>query len=164
MITTKERAKLRAIAQKTEPLVLIGKGGISDTVLESINLLLDKRELIKIRLLQNSGLDGRPASDLICQKLGADGVQCIGNIVVIYKRSNRKDIKHVLWCLICFAKNFGQKCLICFAKNFAQNKFSYSIKKSSKTIVVILQKNWAEKMFDNVQNIIKMLWYFTKSF
>ena len=117
MITTKERAKLRAIAQKTEPLVLIGKGGISETVLESINLLLDKRELIKIRLLQNSGLDGRPASDLICQKLGADGVQCIGNIVVIYKRSNRKDIKHVLWCLICFAKNFGQ------------NKFSYSIKK-----------------------------------
>ena len=96
MITTKDRAKLRAMAQKLEPLVLIGKGGITDTVIESIALLLDKRELIKIRLLQNSGLEGRPASDLICQKLGADGVQCIGNIVVIYKKSNRKDIKHIL--------------------------------------------------------------------
>lgn len=96
MITTKERAKLRGIAQNMEPLVLIGKGGITPTVIESIELLLDKRELIKIRLLQNSGLECKPASETICQKLNADGVQCIGNILVVYRKSSRNDIKHIL--------------------------------------------------------------------
>ena len=96
MITTKERAKLRSLAQKLEPVVLIGKGGITESVIESVNFVIDKRELIKIRLLQNSGLDGREASDELCEKLEADGVQCIGNVVVLYKKSKRKDIKHVL--------------------------------------------------------------------
>ena len=96
MITSKDRAKLRGLAQKLEPVVLIGKGGITDQVVESVGLVLDKRELIKIKLLQNSGLEGRPASDEICQKLGADGVQCIGSIIVIYKKSNKDGVKHVL--------------------------------------------------------------------
>ncbi|MGN1222010.1 MAG: YhbY family RNA-binding protein [Christensenellales bacterium] len=96
MISTKDRAKLRGLAQKQEPLVLIGKGGITSSVLDSISILLDKRELIKIRLLQNSGLDSKQASNQICENLGADGVQCIGNVLVVYRRSNRDDIKHIL--------------------------------------------------------------------
>lgn len=96
MISTKDRAFLRSLAQKQEPLVLIGKGGISEAVLESISILLDKRELIKIRLLQNSGLDSKSASKQICENLGADGVQCIGNVLVVYRRSNRDDVKHIL--------------------------------------------------------------------
>lgn len=96
MISTKDRAKLRSIAHTYEPIVQIGKGGITDAVVDSIALVLDKRELIKIRLLQNSGLDTRLACDEVCQKLGADGVQCIGSIFVIYKKSERKDINHIL--------------------------------------------------------------------
>lgn len=96
MITTKDRAKLRGIAQKQEPLVLIGKGGITDSVLDSISVLLEKRELIKIRLLQNSGLESKDASKQICESLGADGVQCIGSVLVVYRRSTRDDVKHIL--------------------------------------------------------------------
>ena len=108
MISTKDRAKLRSIAHTYEPIVQIGKGGITDAVVDSIALVLDKRELIKIRLLQNSGLDARLACDEVCQKLGADGVQCIGSIFVIYKKSERKDINHILWfmffCYLVFFK------------------------------------------------------------
>ena len=96
MITTKDRAKLRGLAQKMEPLVLIGKGGITESVLDSISILLEKRELIKIRLLQNSGLDSKSASTTICQSISAEGVQCIGNIVVVYRRSSRDDVQHIL--------------------------------------------------------------------
>ena len=95
MITTKERAKLRAMAQKLSPVVQIGKGGITKNVIESIDLVLEKRELIKIRLLQNADIDTKSAMEDICGGLGADPVAQIGNIVVVYKRS-KKDIKHVL--------------------------------------------------------------------
>lgn len=96
MITTKERAKLRKLAQNMDPVVQIGKGGISDPVIESVGLVLEKRELVKIRLLNNSGVDTDEAMDVLCDGLNADPVQKIGNILVIYKFSKKKDAKHVL--------------------------------------------------------------------
>lgn len=96
MITTKDRAKLRALAQKLEPVVQIGKGGITQTVIDGVSLVLEKRELVKIRLLNNSGLGTQDAMSELCSELGCDPVQQIGNIVVIYKRSTKKDAKHVL--------------------------------------------------------------------
>lgn len=96
MITTKERAKLRKLAQNMDPVVQIGKGGISDAVIESVGLVLEKRELVKIRLLNNSGVDTDEAMDVLCDGLNADPVQKIGNILVIYKFSKKKDAKHVL--------------------------------------------------------------------
>ena len=96
MISTKDRAKLRAMAQKLQPTIQIGKGGITPSVLDSICLVLDKRELVKIRLLQNSGLDTQTAMQKICSEIGADPVQQIGSIVVVYKKSNKKDAKHIL--------------------------------------------------------------------
>lgn len=96
MITTKDRAKLRGIAQNLDPIVIIGKGGITDGVLDSIRAVIEKRELIKIRLLPNSGIESREACDEVCEKLNADGVQCIGNVFVIYKKSKKKGVQHVL--------------------------------------------------------------------
>ena len=96
MITTKERAKLRGLAQRLDPIVQIGKGGITNAVIESVGLVLDKRELVKIKLLQNSFLDTESAMQSFCDSLNADPVQQIGSIIVIYKKSNRKDVKHVL--------------------------------------------------------------------
>ena len=96
MISSKERAKLRAMAQKLEPVVLVGKGGINDSVLDSISLVLESKELVKIKLLQNSGLDSKSASEEICAKLLADGVQRIGSTIVVYRRSHKKDVYHIL--------------------------------------------------------------------
>lgn len=96
MITAKDRAKLKGMAQKLEPVVLIGKGGITDSVAESFGYVLDKRELIKAKVLQNSGLEAKDACQQICTKLEAEFVQSIGNVFVVYKKSKRKDIKHIL--------------------------------------------------------------------
>ena len=96
MITTKERAFLRGLAQKLDPIVQIGKGGITESVLNGIELVIEKRELVKIRLLQNSGLDTKTAMEEICNGIGAEPVAQIGSIIVIYKKSKRKDVKHIL--------------------------------------------------------------------
>ena len=96
MITTKDRAKLRGLAQKINPTVIIGKGGVSDEVLNSVNDVLNKSEIAKIKLLANSGLDTKMAMNEVCAKIGAEPVQQIGKIIIVYRYSTKKGIKHIL--------------------------------------------------------------------
>ena len=72
-----------------------GKEGVTEQVLKSINDVLEARELIKIRLLNNCSLTTREVSAKVCEALDAEGVQCIGSIVVVYKRSSKKDVVHI---------------------------------------------------------------------
>lgn len=87
MITTKQRAYLRSLANKIEPIFQLGKGGIEAPFLSQIEAALEKREIVKLSVLDNSGMDPREASDMICSALGCEGVQVIGNKIVLYKKS-----------------------------------------------------------------------------
>ena len=95
MITTKQRAFLRSLGNALEPVMQIGKEGISENVLTSVNLLLEARELVKIKVLKNSEDDVRTTADEIAKNLDADIVQVIGNIFILYKKSTRKNFKHI---------------------------------------------------------------------
>ena len=83
MMTSKERAELRAQANPLDVTLIVGKGGISDTLLDEAVVLLDSHELVKGRVLETSGLTAREASDAICEALGAEGVACVGTKFVI---------------------------------------------------------------------------------
>ena len=95
MITTKQRAFLRGLGNALDPVMQIGKEGVSDNVLTSINLLLEARELVKIKLLKNSDEDVKETANDIARKLDGDVVQVIGNIFILYKKSTRKNFKHI---------------------------------------------------------------------
>ncbi len=95
MITTKQRAFLRGLGNALDPVVQVGKEGVSDNVLTSVNLLLEARELIKIKVLKNIDKTSREIADELSFKLGADVVQVIGSIIILYKKSTRKDFKHI---------------------------------------------------------------------
>lgn len=56
-LSSKERAFLKKLAHDLEPVVRIGKGGIDDDVIESIASVVKKRELIKVKILQNSSVE-----------------------------------------------------------------------------------------------------------
>lgn len=90
MISTKQRAYLRSLAQKISPIFQVGKNGIEEAFLVQVEQALEKRELIKIKVLENSGLDTRETSDLLCDKIGCVGIQAIGNKIVLYKESKNK--------------------------------------------------------------------------
>ena len=90
MITSKQRSYLRGLAHNIDPIFQIGKGGIEENFLKQIDSALEARELIKISVLNNSGLEAREASDIICDELNCEGVQAIGNKLVIYRRSSKK--------------------------------------------------------------------------
>ncbi|MCM0648945.1 YhbY family RNA-binding protein [Clostridium swellfunianum] len=90
MITSKQRSYLRSLANTMEPIFQIGKGGLEDTFFRQLDEALEAREILKIKVLNNSGYEAREASDIICSELGCEGIQAIGNKLVIYRKSEKK--------------------------------------------------------------------------
>lgn len=87
MITSKQRAKLRSIAQKEATILYIGKEEISENLVKQALDALEAREIIKCSVQQNSDYSVKEACDLLCDKTGAQGVSVIGRKFVIYKKS-----------------------------------------------------------------------------
>lgn len=91
MISSKQRSYLRGLANKIEPIFQVGKNGIDDSFIKQVIDALEARELIKLKVLNNSGITAREASDIICEEVLCEGVQAIGSIFVLYKKSKNKS-------------------------------------------------------------------------
>ena len=90
MLSSKQRAYLRGLAQSLDTIFQIGKGGITEELCLQVSNALEARELIKLRVLENSGYTARDAADEISSAIGADVVSCLGNRFVLYRRSEKK--------------------------------------------------------------------------
>lgn len=91
-MTSKERAQLRAQANSLEPLFQIGKGGISDALVEQTADALRKRELIKLKVLLESAPESpREFADKLAEATGSEVVQVVGGSIVFYKENPDKD-------------------------------------------------------------------------
>ena len=77
----------RSLANTLDPIFQIGKGGINENLVEQVDECLEKRELIKITLLQSCELDTRAACGMLAEALDAEPVQCIGRRFVLYRAS-----------------------------------------------------------------------------
>lgn len=92
MLTGKQRSYLKGLANSLEPIMQIGKGGVTENVLKQIDDALNARELIKIKVLNNSMLSAKDTANEIAESLRAEYVQSIGNKFVLYKESKEKLI------------------------------------------------------------------------
>lgn len=90
MLTSKERAYLRSLSQNLDTIFQIGKGGIGEETVNQIGNALEARELIKARVLDNSGYTAREAAEAIAEATGADVVSCVGTKFVLYRESKKK--------------------------------------------------------------------------
>ena len=75
MMTSKERAELRAQANTLDTILMVGKGGVSETLIAEAEKVLDAREVC----------------DAICEQTGAEGIQVVGNKFVIYRKSEKLE-------------------------------------------------------------------------
>ena len=91
-LSTRDRAYLRSLAHPLEPVVRVGTEGLSPGLVEATQLALDEHELIKVRLGQSFPGDRREGAQELAAATGADLVQLIGRIVVLY-RPPRKPAK-----------------------------------------------------------------------
>ena len=89
MLTSKERAELRAQANTLETTLMVGKNGITETVIAEAENLLTARELVKGKVLEGALMSAREVCDELCEATGADGVAVIGTKFVIYRFSEK---------------------------------------------------------------------------
>ena len=89
MLTSKERAELRAQANAIETTLMVGKDGVTENVVAEAERLLTARELVKGKVLETALMSAREVSDEICEATGADGVSCVGSKFVIYRFSEK---------------------------------------------------------------------------
>lgn len=92
MITTKQRAKLRGMANTMDTIFQVGKSGIGDTLVQQVSDALRARELIKLRVLENSIYSAREAAQELAEKTGSDIVQVIGTKFVLYRRKEKDPV------------------------------------------------------------------------
>ena len=90
MLTSKQRAYLRALANNYDTIYQIGKGGISDMMVTQLDATLEARELIKLRTLDACEYGPREAADILAEKLGADVVGVLGTKFILYRESKKK--------------------------------------------------------------------------
>ena len=90
MINSKQRAYLRSLATELDTIFQIGKGGISEETCRQLANALEARELIKVRVLDNSGYTAKEAANEIAQAIDCDVVACVGTKFVLYKESVKK--------------------------------------------------------------------------
>ena len=98
MITSKQRAFLRGLANNKNSTFQIGKGGVSDAQIELINAALEKHEIVKIHVLENALVDARSVCNEVSALTGAEQVQVIGSRFVLYKESKENktiDLKNL---------------------------------------------------------------------
>lgn len=87
MLTSRDRAYLRSLANGLEDVFQIGKAGITESMKKDIDACLEARELIKIKVLENCPLDSREAGHSLATEIGAEVVQVIGRKFVLYRES-----------------------------------------------------------------------------
>lgn len=95
MIDKKTRIKLRSIASTIKSTIWIGKDGITPNLLKQLEEELFNHELIKITVQESIRLTEDDITEMAV-KLGSEVVTTIGRKIVLYKHSEKKNIKHVL--------------------------------------------------------------------
>lgn len=98
MITSKQRSFLKSLAHNLDPIVMIGKSGLTDNIIKEMDICLETRELIKVKLQEGAALDPKETANIAAEKLGAEFVQAIGRKFVLYRysKSQAKEGKQIV--------------------------------------------------------------------
>ena len=94
MITSKQRAYLRGLANGIPAIMQIGKGGIGENLIKTVSDALEARELIKLTVLENSMESPKEVAGELADATGADVVGVVGKKIILYRESvNNKKIE-----------------------------------------------------------------------
>ena len=94
MLTSKQRAYLRGLANQEKAIMQIGKGGVGENMAKTVADALEARELIKLSVLENCEYTPKEAANELAAATDSDVVGVIGRKIILYKESvNNKRIE-----------------------------------------------------------------------
>ncbi|MBE6945726.1 MAG: YhbY family RNA-binding protein [Ruminococcaceae bacterium] len=93
MLTSKQRAELRAQANGLDTTLMVGKGGVTEQVVAEAETQLEARELVKGRVLESALMSAREVLDALCEATGGEGISTVGSKFVIYRESERLKLE-----------------------------------------------------------------------
>lgn len=92
MLDSKQRAFLRSLAADIDTIVMVGKGGLADTIVKQTEDALTARELVKGKVLETAPIDVRECAEQLAERTGADVVQVIGRKFVLFRVNKEKPV------------------------------------------------------------------------
>lgn len=94
-LTNTQRKHLKKLAHHEKAIFQVGKLGIGDTFIEQVDQALEKRELIKFHILQNSDEEVKEAAEQIAHAVEAYVVQVIGHTGILYRPSSKESYQKI---------------------------------------------------------------------
>jgi RNA-binding protein len=92
LVNTKQRAFLKSLANGIETIFQVGKSAVTPDLVSAIDAALEKRELIKIGILNNCMMDIREVADIISERTQSETVQIIGKKIIIFRQSKTNKV------------------------------------------------------------------------
>lgn len=92
MLTSKQRAYLKSMANSFDSIFQIGKSGITPELRDAVDKALEARELIKLNVLDNNMIEAKQAAGILADRTGAEVVQVIGNRFILFRQSKKKPM------------------------------------------------------------------------
>lgn len=92
MLTGKQKRHLRSLGHSLKPIILIGKKDVDDALVAETEAALAHHELIKVKVLENSGLDRHEASEALAGATGSDVAQVLGKTFLLYRTAEKPVI------------------------------------------------------------------------
>ena len=92
MLSSKQRAYLRGLANSIDTILMVGKSGMSPEIIKQADDALKARELIKAKVLETSDISPKEAANIIANKVNADVVQVIGTKFILYRKNEKEPV------------------------------------------------------------------------
>ena len=96
MITSKQRSYLRSLAHNIDPLVYIGKQGVTENVVKELDQCLENRELVQVKIQEGFEADPKELANEMAEQLGAEFVQAIGRKFSLYRQSSDPEKRQIV--------------------------------------------------------------------
>ncbi len=90
MISSKQRSYLRSLANNIEAVIQVGKGGVTPELTKSVDEVLEKRELVKLSILNNCMEEPKEVADILSGRTRSEVIQVIGKKIVLFRQSKKK--------------------------------------------------------------------------
>ena len=95
MLKGKQKRQLRALAHHLSPIFQVGKAGVNSDMIQGIRDALEKRELLKVSILQNCEEDKDKVAKILSERTSSELVQVIGHTIVLYKQSSKEKYRKI---------------------------------------------------------------------